>query len=243
MLSKAIIRCKNVSLHYDDGPNIFKDISLTLLPKSFHFITGVSGAGKTSLLRMFYLAAKPSTGLVSIFGQDASRIALKKIPAIRRQMGIVFQNFGLFDHLTALENVALPLRIGGARLADIKPHVEELLDWVGLSHQKDTLPTALSGGEQQRVTIARAVITRPKLLMADEPTGNVDDDMGLKILHLFEELNRIGTTVIVATHNEHLVSKFPYPRLHLENKRLSLISQQPREDHAQDLEKILATAH
>jgi cell division transport system ATP-binding protein len=217
---QPVVQFSNVGMRYGRGPEILRDVSFTLAPGSFYFLTGESGAGKTSLLKLITLAVKPSRGAVRVFGRDAVGIPRDQVPEIRRHIGVVFQEFRLIDHLSALDNVALPLRVGGARGDKVKKHVTELLRWVGLAHQVDSFPATLSGGEQQRVAIARAVINRPSLLLADEPTGNVDDNMGLRLIYLFEELNRMGTTVVIATHNERLFGRFRHPRLILENGEL-----------------------
>ena len=158
--------------------------------------------------------------MIHLFGNDIATIGRRDLPAIRRRIGVVFQDFRLIEHLSAVENVALPLRVAGAREERVREHVADLLRWVGLEHQLDSRPSTLSGGQQQRVAIARAVIARPELLLADEPTGNVDDEIAMRLLYLMEELNKIGTTVVIATHNEALVSKFDHPRLELVNGEL-----------------------
>ena len=203
-------------MRYGTGPEVLRDVSFTLKPGSFHFLTGASGAGKSSLLRLMYLAHRPSRGLITMFGRDLAVLSRHDLPALRRRIGVVFQNFRLLDHLSALDNVALPLRVAGAREAELREHVGELLRWVGLGAHLNDRPPTLSGGQQQRVAIARAVITRPNLLLADEPTGNVDDRIGMRLLHLFDELNKLGTTVVIATHNEALIGRFGHPRLVLD---------------------------
>jgi cell division transport system ATP-binding protein len=220
-IGDPVVRFHNVGMRYGRGPEILRDVSFVLPKGSFWFLTGESGAGKSSLLRLLYLAAKPSRGVIEMFGRDLAGVGRAELPEFRRHIGVVFQEFRLIDHLTALENVALPLRVGGARSDKVKHHVADLLRWVGLAHQMHAHPTTLSGGEQQRVAIARAVINRPSLLLADEPTGNVDDSMGMRLLFLFQELNRMGTTVVVATHSERLVERFDYPRLVLQNGELA----------------------
>jgi len=215
--TKPIARFENVGLRYGMGPEVLQDVSFELAPGSFHFMTGLSGAGKSTLLRLIYLALRPTRGLVTLFGHDIATTARRELPAMRRRMGVVFQDFRLLDHLTALENVALPLRVAGAKESEVRAHVAELLAWVGLANHLKARPSTLSGGQQQRVAIARAVINRPRLLLADEPTGNVDDKMAMRLLYLLEELNKLGTTIIIATHNEALVSRFSHPRLHLED--------------------------
>ncbi|MBM3542632.1 MAG: cell division ATP-binding protein FtsE [Alphaproteobacteria bacterium] len=209
----SILRFENVGMRYGLGPEVLSDVSFSLARGSFHFVLGESGAGKSTLLRLMYLASRPTRGVVSMFGRDAARLPRRDLPALRRRIGVVFQDFRLLDHLSALENVALPLRVSGASAEKAREHVTELLRWVGLAERMDDRPHTLSGGEQQRVAIARAVINRPSLLLADEPTGNVDDRMAVRLLYLFEELNKLGTTVVIATHNESLAARFPHPRL------------------------------
>ena len=204
-----IVQFDNVGLRYGTDKEILADVSFTLYPGRFYFLTGASGAGKTSLLKLLYLAQRPSRGLIRMFGTDAITLPRERLPGFRRRIGVVFQDFRLVDHLSAFDNVALPLRVAGVSEADITKPVGEMLEWVGLGDRRHARPATLSGGEQQRVAIARAVIARPDILVADEPTGNVDPEMALKLLRLFESLNRLGTTVVVATHDVHLIRKVP----------------------------------
>ena len=204
-----IVQFDNVGLRFGADREVLSDISFTLYPGSFYFLTGASGAGKTSLLKLLYLAQRPSRGVIRMFGTDAITVPRKQLPNLRRRLGVVFQDFRLVSHLSAFDNVALPLRIAGASERELEQPVRDMLDWVGLADRIDAPPATLSGGEQQRVAIARAVITRPAILLADEPTGNVDPDMAMKLLRLFEALNRRGTTVLVATHDLHLLQKVP----------------------------------
>ena len=208
-LEGSIVQFDNVGLRYGTEREVLSDISFTLYPGSFYFLTGASGAGKTSLLKLLYLAQRPSRGMIRMFGSDVITLPRKALPSFRRRIGTVFQDFRLVPHLSAFDNVALPLRVSGVAESDIMKPVADMLDWVGLGHRADARPATLSGGEQQRVAIARAVIARPEILVADEPTGNVDPDMALKLLRLFEALNRLGTTVLVATHDVHLLKKVP----------------------------------
>ncbi len=216
-----LVRFERVGMRYGIGPEVLRDISFALPEGSFHFLTGSSGAGKSSLLRLLYLSARPSRGLITLFGRDLATARRQDLPMLRRRIGVVFQDYRLLDHLSARENVALPLRLtGGVEEEEIRRNVAELLDWVGLGDRKDARPPTLSGGEKQRVAIARAVIAGPRLLLADEPTGNLDEDMALKLMRLFAELNRHGTTVLVATHDRALIRRFDYPVLRLHDGAL-----------------------
>ena len=220
--SAGIIEMQNVGIRYGQGPEILSDIKLSLKKGSFHFLTGKSGAGKTSLLSMMYLAQKPSRGTVNVFGTNINFTNRDNLAMLRRKIGVVFQDFRLLDHLSAFDNVALPLRVCGMDEREVRKRVSELLSWVELDrHMLETTAT-LSGGEKQRIAIARAVINRPELLLADEPTGNVDNDIAPKLMKLFVELNKLGTTVVIATHSEKLINDFAYPRLHLQNHGLHI---------------------
>lgn len=208
-------------MRYGTGPEVLREVTFSLAPGSFHFLTGRSGAGKSSLLKLMYLAHWPSRGLITLFDEDIATIPRDRLPLLRRRIGVVFQEFRLLGHLSAFDNVALPLRVAGVREATVRKHVEELLAWTGLADHMEARPPTMSGGQQQRVAIARAIIARPSLLLADEPTGNVDDAMGVRLLYLFEELNRMGTTIVIATHSEALISRFKHPVLHLEDGGLN----------------------
>jgi len=215
-----LIRFENVGMRYGMGPEVLRDINLHLEPGSFHFLTGPTGAGKSSLLKLLALSHRPSRGLLSLFGHEVSSLKRKDLPNFRRKIGVVFQDFRLLDHLTTMENVALPLRIAGVEERQMRKDVAELLDWVGLGPQIDAKPPTLSGGEKQRVAIARAVINRPELLIADEPTGSMDPEMGLRLMHLFHELNKIGTTVVIATHDISWIERFRNPVMYLKDSTL-----------------------
>jgi cell division transport system ATP-binding protein len=215
-----MVRFENVGMRYGAGPEVLRDVSFALEPGSFTFLTGPSGAGKSTLLRLVYLAENPSRGLISLFGHDLAILKRADLPPLRRRIGVVFQQFRLLDHLSAFDNVALPLRLAGLRPTDYGHDVDELMSWVGLGEKLDNRPPTLSGGEQQRVAIARAVVAKPDLLLADEPTGNVDPDMGERLIRLFVELNRFGTTVMIATHDRALIESTRAREMRLIDGRL-----------------------
>ncbi|MBX9455267.1 MAG: cell division ATP-binding protein FtsE [Rhizobium sp.] len=217
-----MIHFENVGLRYGMGPEILKDLSFDIPKKSFQFLTGPSGAGKTSLLRLLFMSLKPTRGLIRVFGREMSSIPQVELPMLRRRIGIVFQDFRLLDHMTTYENVALPLRVRGKEEATYRHDVLELLKWVGLGDRINVLPPVLSGGEKQRVAIARALIDQPELLLADEPTGNVDPPMARRILKLFQELNRFGTAVVIATHDLTLMDQIEARRMILDSGRLDI---------------------
>lgn len=210
-----MISFDNVGFRYGVGPEVLRDINITLEAGSFHFLTGPSGAGKSTLLGLMHLGLRPTRGFLTIFDKDVGLLKRRELPSLRRRIGVVFQDFRLLDHLSVFDNVALPLRLEHTRERHVKRDVTEILEWVGLGDALHASPRALSGGEQQRVAIARAVVCRPSLLLADEPTGSVDDAIGRRIMRLFEELHRLGTAVVIATHNWALVERFPHPRLEL----------------------------
>jgi len=202
---QIMVRFENVGMRYGSGPEVLRDVTFELEGGSFTFLTGLSGAGKTTLLKLIYLAEPPSRGLISLFGQELATARRQDVPPLRLRIVVVFQDFRLLDHLSVYDNVALPLRLAGRRDQDYAHDVRELLSWVGLGDRMQAKPPTLSGGEQQRVAIARAVVARPDLLIADEPTGNVDPEMGARLVRLIAELNRLGTTVLIATHDRALV--------------------------------------
>jgi cell division transport system ATP-binding protein len=217
-----VIRFENVGLRYGMGPEVLRDLTFTIEPNSFQFLTGPSGAGKTSLLRLLFLSLKPTRGLVSVFGREVTGLDPDEVATIRRRIGIVFQDFRLLDHLTTYENVALPLRVLGREEGSYRTEVIELLHWVGLGERASALPPTLSGGEKQRAAIARALIGRPELLLADEPTGNVDPSLARRLLKLFAELHKLGTSIIIATHDLALMDQFDATRLVLADGRLHI---------------------
>lgn len=216
----AVVQFEAVGMRYGRAAEVLRDVDLTLEPGSFHFLTGQSGAGKSSLLKLIYLAHRPSRGLIRLFGHDIAVTPRKELPWLRRRIGVVFQEFRLLDHLSAFDNVALPLRIAGRKPESYRADVVELLHWVGLGARMQAMPPTLSGGEKQRLAIARAVVAKPEILLADEPTGNVDQEMAQRILRLFVELNRLGATVLIASHDQTLIARSGQPVLHLEGGRL-----------------------
>lgn len=217
-----MIRFENVGLRYGMGPEVLRDVSFFLQERSFQFLSGPSGTGKTTLLRLLFLSLKPTRGLITIFGKDRSRITREELPLIRRRIGIVFQDFRLLDHLTTYENVALPLRVRGREEASYRSDVVELLKWVGLGDRMHVFPPVLSGGEKQRAAIARALIEQPQILLADEPTGNVDPQLARRLLRLLIELNRLGTAVVIATHDIGLMEQVDARRMILSGGRLEI---------------------
>ncbi len=217
-----MLRLESVGLRYGNGPEILKDVSFEMRPGDFFFLTGPSGAGKSSLLRLLFLALKPTRGSIEIFGENVGSLTRDSLPPVRRRIGVVFQEFRLLDHLSTFDNVALPLRVMGRSESSYRRDVLDLLDWVGLADQARAFPPVLSGGEKQRAAIARAVIGKPQLLLADEPTGNVDPVLAKRLLHLFLELNRLGTTLLIATHDRGLLRQADKPVLHLEKGELEI---------------------
>ena len=220
--SEPIVRFEGVGMRYGRASEVLQDISFELTRGSFHFLTGPSGAGKSSLLKLIYLAHRPSRGRVSLFGRDVLGVHRREMPALRRRIGVVFQEYRLLDHVSVFDNAALPLRLAGLKAPSYQSDVAELLTWVGLGRRFNALPPTLAGGEKQRLAIARAVVGRPDLLLADEPTGNIDQQMGLRILRLLIELNRLGTTVLVASHDQALVARSGMPVFELDQGRLAL---------------------
>jgi cell division transport system ATP-binding protein len=207
---------EHVAFRYGRGGEILRDVSLSLARGEFRFLTGRSGAGKTTLLKLLFLSLKPTRGAIRLFNKDVTTLPRMALTPLRRRVGVVFQEFRLLDHLSTFDNVALPLRVAGGDPARYRQDVLDLLDWVGLKNQVHSHPPVLSGGEKQRAAIARAVIAKPELLLADEPTGNVDPALAKRLVHLFAELNKLGTSVLLATHDEALLQQVPAPVMVLE---------------------------
>ncbi len=221
--SFQVVRLNGIGLRYVRGTDVLQDVTFHLRPGSFHFLTGPSGSGKTLLLRLLFMSNQPTRGAITLFGQDISRVTPARRAQLRRRIGIVFQDFRLLEHMTTWENVAMPLRVTGKKQSDYKEDVTDLLQWVGLGDRMHSSPSMLSGGEKQRAAIARAVINKPELLLADEPTGNVDPQMGRRLLRLFIELNRLGTSVLIATHDHQLMRQTKAPRLELHDGHVRIV--------------------
>jgi cell division transport system ATP-binding protein len=221
---QSVVRFEGVSMRYGREAEVLKDISFELPRGSFHFLTGPSGSGKSTLLKLIYLSEQASRGRIEIFGQDLALLKRADRPMMRRRIGVVFQEFRLLEHLTVFDNAALAPRIAGRKPGAYRSDVADLLAWVGLGDRMHAMPPALSGGEKQRLAIARAVINRPDILLADEPTGNVDEAMALRILRLFTELNRVGATVLIASHDTDLVLRSGMPVLNLDAGRLAQVA-------------------
>jgi len=223
-----MVRFDNVWLKYrregesslDSSPDVITEMSFDIPEGGFRWLTGPSGAGKTSVLKLMYLAEQPSQGRIELLGTNAARVSRREAAMLRRRIGVVYQDFRLLGHLSAYDNVALPMRLARKSEGQVRADVTELMRWVGLSAKLDSRPAELSGGEQQRIAIARAVVGRPKLLLADEPTGNLDEEQAERLMLLITGLNNLGTTVVVATHNLGLVARHPSPRLEIEGGRL-----------------------
>lgn len=216
----GMIRCKDLSLEYVAGTPVLDKVNFHLEPGSFCFITGPSGAGKSTLLSLLSLAQKPSSGTLELFGADVTELSRDALPEMRRKIGTVFQDFELLSHMNVAENVGLPLRILGEPQEQIASKVAELLAWIGLQDAAEQNPNTLSGGQKQRVAIARAVINKPLLILADEPTGNLDHALAMRLMYLFTSLNKIGATIIFATHDESLIAAFDYPVFTLKEGQL-----------------------
>jgi len=216
----TMLRLEKVAMRYGQGPEVLNDVDLTLGRGDFFYLMGPTGAGKTSLLRVLGLIHRPSRGRITMLGRDVGSMQREELAALRRRIGMVFQDFRLLDHLSAFDNVALPLRISGGQDEQIGGFVSEMLAWLGLSEVIDANPPALSMGQRQLVAIARAVVTRPNLLLCDEPTSNIDNKLGRRLMHLFTQLSKLGTSVVLSTHNDSLVERYPRPILSMNKGRL-----------------------
>lgn len=216
-----MVLLEHVAMEYEPGKEILKDVSLELRPGSFHFLAGASGVGKSSLLSLLWLQNRVSKGHIHMFGEDITHTPREQLPGLRRRVGIVLQDYRMLDHMTIAENVGLPLKVAGEPQAEINAKVQEMLEWIGLSGYGNARPFMLSGGQKQRAAIARAVITKPALLLADEPTGNLDAELSVRFMYLFEALNKMGATVLFATHDEQLIAQFNYPVLRLKEGKLA----------------------
>ena len=222
MEEKTAISFANVAARYDGTPDILTDVSFNISNGAFYFLSGASGAGKTTLLRLIYQLHQPSRGQIKLFGHVTNDMTRDEITRIRQKMAIVFQEYSLLSHLSVFDNVALPLRVRGISEDKIKKLVAKVLDWVGLGKYADSNPKSLSGGQQQRVSVARAIIVQPSILLADEPTGNLDDENASRLMELFIQMNKMfGTTIILATHSKKLMETYKFPVIHVENHRVS----------------------
>jgi cell division transport system ATP-binding protein len=215
-----MLQLDQVAMRYGDGPEVLHDLNLALPRGDFLFLMGPTGAGKTSLLRLLGLAQMPSRGRYSLFGRDIATVRRDELTAMRRRIGVVFQDVRLLDHLSAFDNVALPLRISGGQDDQIGGFVSEMLAWLGLSNAIDAKPPTLSMGQRQLIAVARAVIIRPNLLLCDEPTSNLDSKLARRLMHLFTQLRKLGTTVVLSTHSEDLVERYPHPVLRIADGHL-----------------------
>lgn len=218
--SHPAVRFDTVGMRYDQGPEILHNVTFDLPQGGFQFLTGASGAGKSSLMRLIYLAKRCSSGTISLFGRNTALLGREELPDMRRRIGVIFQDFRLLNHLTVFENIALPLRVAGQPRKSYSEDVMELINWVGLGEHTHSYPPTLSGGEQQRAAIARAVVAKPDLIIADEPTGNVDPAMAHRLLRLFVELNKLGAAVLIATHDHSLIRAMDAPVMELKNGTL-----------------------
>ena len=210
-----IVEFNDVSVSYDTS-TVFRNINFDVIEGSFHYVVGESGAGKTTLLRLLYMARVPYSGRIKIFGQNIQALSHDQCQMLKQQIGVVFQNFYLLDHLNALDNVTLPMRIMGVNQAQAEQKAREMLLWLGMQGYEKHYPHQLSGGQQQRVVVARALISKPKLVLADEPTGNLDDKNAIMLMELFEGLHKMGITVLIATHNKDIVAEFPHDQILLQ---------------------------
>ena len=224
MEDNTAISFANVGAKYDGGREVLSDVSFNIRSGAFYFLSGASGAGKTTLLRLIYQLHKPSRGQIKLFGRPTENMSRNEITDLRHKMAIVFQEYSLLSHMTVFDNIALPLRVRGISDAKIKKLVAKVLEWVGLAKYADANPKSLSGGQQQRVSVARAIITQPAILLADEPTGNLDDENASRLMELFIQMNKMfGTTIILATHSKKLMDTYKFPQIRIENHKLTFV--------------------
>jgi cell division transport system ATP-binding protein len=215
-----VIESYHLSKLYNRGVYALRDLSLTIDKGEFIFLTGPSGAGKSTLLRLLLREERPSEGELTVLGRDLNALRPAQVQAFRRSVGFVFQDFRLIPRLTVFQNVAFVLRVLGLPVSAQQRKTFQVLKWVGLQHRMNAFPEELSGGEQQRIAIARALVNDPQLILADEPTGNLDPDLSLEIMNLFREINARGTTVVVATHDRELIQRVGRRSIALDHGRL-----------------------
>ena len=228
MEDNTAISFTNVAAQYDHGQEVLTNVSFNISRGAFYFLSGVSGAGKTTLLRLIYQLHKQSRGQIKLFSNLTTDLSRDEITRLRRKMAIVFQEYSLLSHLSVFDNVALPLRVRGLPEAKIKKLVSKTLEWVGLGRYENANPRALSGGQQQRVSVARAIIVQPEILLADEPTGNLDDENAARLMDLFIQMNKsFGTTIILATHSKKLMDTYKFPTIFVENHKVGFIGNEP----------------
>ena len=224
MEDNTIISFANVGARYDGNSDILTDVSFNIGAGAFYFLTGASGAGKTTLLRLIYQLHRPCRGTIKIFAKPTNDMSRDEITELRQKMAIVFQEYSLMSHMSVFDNVALPLRVRGVDESKIKKIVTKTLDWVGLAKFANANPKTLSGGQQQRVSVARAIIVQPQIMLADEPTGNLDDENAARLMDLFIQMNKmLGTTIVIATHNTKLIETYKFPVIHVENHRVNFV--------------------
>ena len=240
MDDNTAISFANVGARYDDNAReVLSDVSFNISAGGFYFLSGASGAGKTTLLRLIYQLHKPCRGQIKLFGRITNDMTRDEIAMLRHKMAIVFQEYSLLSHMSVFDNVALPLRVRGLAEAKIKKLVVKVLEWVGLAKYADANPKTLSGGQQQRVSVARAIIIQPAILLADEPTGNLDDENASRLMELFVQMNKtFGTTIILATHSTKLMETYKFPVIRVENHRVNFIGDKPVQNQNTDNKKI-----
>jgi cell division transport system ATP-binding protein len=221
-LTRPIIEFDRVTFAYQNGEEIFRDVNFKVPKGGFYFVTGESGSGKSTLLKLIYNANKSYLGSLKVLDQEMKTLKDPARTQLRRKIGIVFQEFHLFDHLTVLDNVALPLTLAGKSLAVAREQAAEMLSWLGLGSFLHQMPILLSGGQRQRIAVARAAVGNPDIILADEPTGHVDDNNAVKLMFLFTRLYEQGKTILFATHNRDLISEFPFPELSIAQKHITL---------------------